>query len=52
MTLSEHREEIRSTELVNARDQLAGALRMLDLLEELLEMQDQVLGQMGAFTKG
>lgn len=45
-------EPLRNPELRRARDELSCSLRMLDLLEDLLSMQDYTISQMGTFSKG
>jgi hypothetical protein len=45
-------ETFRNPELRRARDELRASLRMLDLLEDLLSMQDYTISQMGTFSKG
>jgi len=39
-------------QLARARDELLNAVRLLDLLEELLAMQDYTVSQMGTFSQG
>lgn len=40
------------TQLARAREELLSAVRLLDLLEELLAMQDYTVSQMGTFSQG
>ena len=42
----------RVSELLRARGELGRAVSMLALLEDLLEMQDYTISQMGTFSKG